>query len=200
MQTIFIRNIPGMTEKLQQAVIGIAGCGGLGSNVAVSLVRAGIKKLILCDFDVVEVSNLNRQHFYQSDIGKVKSHALAEHLRNINPEVELEVHNLKLTAESAVEIFKSVDILIEAFDRAESKKWLIESWCRHYSHKPIICGSGLAGYGKFETLKIRKAGNIYLCGDEISDMSIGLCAPRVAIVAAMQANKAIEILIENITV
>jgi len=196
MQEIFIRNVPNMTEKLNQATIGIAGCGGLGSNIAVSLVRSGIGKLILADFDKVEASNLNRQHFYQSDIGKNKTEALAMHLKNINPAVDLEIHQTKLTAESAMEIFSSVDIMIEAFDRAESKKWLIESWCKNFPKKPIICGSGLADYGKFDLLKIRKAGNIYLCGDETSDMSIGLCAARVAIVSAMQANLAIEILMK----
>lgn len=197
MQEIFTRNVACMTERLKKAVIGIAGCGGLGSNIAVSLVRAGIGKLILCDFDVVEVSNLNRQHFYLSDVGKNKSEALAGHLKNINPDVELEVHNLKLTADSLIDIFGCSDILMEAFDRAESKKWLIEGWCRHFPKKAVIAGSGLASYGKFESLKIRKAGNIYLCGDETSDMSMGLCAARVAIVAAMQANVAIEILMGN---
>ena len=196
MEDIFIRNVPGMTEILQKATIGIAGCGGLGSNIAVPLVRSGVGKLILCGFDIVEASNLNRQHFYQSDIGKVKAEALAAHLKNINPAVELEIHNIKLTPQSAVQIFQEAEILMEAFDRAESKRWLIESWCRHYPQKPIICGSGLAGYGSFETLKIRRAGNLYLCGDEVSDMSMGLCAARVTLVAAMQANLAIEILLK----
>jgi len=197
MQEIFVRNVPGMTEKLQKAVIGIAGCGGLGSNIAVALTRAGVGKLILCDFDIVEASNLNRQHFFQSDIGKIKSEALAVHLKNINPVIELEVYTQKLTAETAVQIFGTTDILMEAFDRAESKKWLIESWCTHFPQKPVIAGSGLADYGKFDLLKIRKAGRIYLCGDESSDMSIGLCAPRVMIVAAMQANLAVEIIMDN---
>jgi len=197
MQEIFVRNVPDMTEKLQKAVIGIAGCGGLGSNIAVALTRAGVGKLILCDFDVVEASNLNRQHFFQSDIGKIKSEALAVHLKYINPAIELEVYTQKLTAESAVQIFGTTDILMEAFDRAESKKWLIESWYTHFPQKPIICGSGLAGYGKFDLLKIRNAGRIYLCGDESSDMSMGLCAPRVMIVAAMQANLAVEIIMDN---
>lgn len=197
MQEIFIRNVPGMTEKLQKAVVGIAGCGGLGSNIAVALTRAGVGKLILCDFDVVEASNLNRQHFFQSDVGKIKSEALAAYLKSINPAIELEVYAQKLTAETAVQIFGHADILMEAFDRAESKKWLIESWCSHFISKPIICGSGLAGYGKFDLLKIRKAGNIYLCGDEVSDMSMGLSAPRVMIVSAMQANLAVEIIMDN---
>jgi len=145
----------------------------------------------------VEASNLNRQHFFQSDIGKIKSEALAVHLKNINPAIKLEVYNQQLTAETAVQIFGNVDILMEAFDRAESKKWLIESWCTHFPQKPVIAGSGLAGYGKFALLKIRKAGNIYICGDETSDMCMGLCAPRVMIVAVMQANLAVEIIMET---
>ena len=191
---IFSRNVPGTTEILQKATVAIAGCGGLGSNAAVSLVRAGVGCLILADFDVVEVSNLNRQYFFQSDIGKPKVEALAGHLRNINPQVQLVLHKVELTPELISNIFAEADLLIEAFDKAENKHWLIESWCTAFPKRPIIVGSGLSGCGSTETLKVHKSGNIYFCGDETTDMSLGLCAPRVAIVANMQANIAVELL------
>jgi sulfur carrier protein ThiS adenylyltransferase len=195
MDSIFDRNVPGTTEKLMTATIGIAGCGGLGSNVAVALARAGVGRLILVDHDRVEPSNLNRQHYFQSDIGKVKVEALAEHLKNINPAIALELHDIELEPEQVAGIFAEADLLIEALDRAESKRWLIEAWCKSFPDRHIVCGSGLSGCGSTETLKVHSAGFIHMCGDEETDMSLGLCAARVGIVANMQANVAIEILI-----
>ena len=194
---IFTRNVPGTTEILQKSCIGIAGCGGLGSNAAVSLVRAGIGTLILVDFDTVEKSNLNRQFFFQSDTGKKKVEALSVHLKAINPDINLITHPCEITPQNVSVLFGSADLLIEAFDKAERKKWLIESWCRSFPDKPVVCGNGLSGLGKFDDLKVTKIGNIYFCGDGKSDMSMGLCSARVAIVANMEANIAIEILVNK---
>ena len=194
MDSIFDRNVPGTTEKLATATVGIAGCGGLGSNAAVALARAGVGRLILVDHDRVELSNLNRQHYFQSDIGKVKVEALAEHLRSINPAIALELHDIELAPGHVTEVFAGADLLIEAFDKAEDKRWLIESWCKAFPDRHIVCGSGLSGCGSTETLKVHSAGYIHMCGDEETDMSLGLCAARVGIVANMQANVAIEIL------
>ncbi len=195
--SIFERNVPGTTERLRDAAIGIAGCGGLGSNAAVALARAGVGKLILADPDRVEISNLNRQHYFRPDIGKVKVEALAGHLRAINPDIDLVLHELELTPGNTPEIFREADILIEAFDRAESKRWLIETWCRAFPDRPIVCGSGLSGIGNTNALRVHSAGRIHFCGDEESDMSMGLCAARVGAVANMQANVAIELLMKR---
>jgi sulfur carrier protein ThiS adenylyltransferase len=195
--SIFERNVPGTTERLRGTTVGIAGCGGLGSNAAVALARAGVGRLILADPDRVEISNLNRQHYFRSDVGRVKVEALAEHLRAINPEIELVLHELELIPRNAPEVFGQADILIEAFDRAESKRWLIETWCRAFPDRPIVCGSGLSGIGKTNELRVHSAGQIYICGDEESDMSMGLCAARVGAVANMQANVAIELLMKR---
>jgi sulfur carrier protein ThiS adenylyltransferase len=192
--SIFTRNVPGMTECLQRATIGIAGCGGLGSNAAVALTRAGIGRLILADPDFVEASNLNRQHFFQADIGRAKVDALADQLRAIQPAITLVTHRLELTPANVPGIFGDAGLLIEAFDRAENKHWLIEAWCRAFPQRPIVVASGLAGCGRTNELRVRSSGNIHVCGDGESDMSLGLCAARVAIVANMQANVAIELL------
>jgi sulfur carrier protein ThiS adenylyltransferase len=194
---MFDRNVPGMTERLERAVVGIAGCGGLGSNAAIALVRAGVGRLILVDGDVVEASNLNRQQFVQGDIGRRKVEALAGHLRAIQPAVTVESHAVTLTAENTPTLFRDAEILIEAFDRAEAKHWLISAWCRAYPDRPIVVASGLAGYGRTQDLTVRSAGCIHICGDESSDMREGLCAPRVGIVACMQANVAIELLMRT---
>jgi sulfur carrier protein ThiS adenylyltransferase len=191
MKEIFARNVAGSTEFFRHKTIGIAGCGGLGSNAAVALVRAGIGKLILADFDMVEHSNLNRQYYFLSDVGKLKVEALTIHLKNINPEIEIICHTEKLSHETVPAIFCDVDILIEAFDVAESKKWLIETWCYHFPDKAIICASGLAGIGETEKLKIHRAGNLIICGDETTQSDMGLCSARVAIAANMQANEAL---------
>ena len=197
MPKLFERNVPGTLEILQKSTVGIAGCGGLGSNAAVALVRAGIGKLIIADHDVVEESNLNRQYFFQSDIGKKKVEALAGHLKGINPEMTLDLIDNKINDSDIAQIFKEAGILIEAFDRAESKAWLIESWCSAFPKRPIVCASGLSGIGNTEDLKVRNAGNIYIVGDGETDMSIGMCSARVAIAANMQANIAIELLVKG---
>ena len=198
-QKLFERNVPGSLEILQKSTAGIAGCGGLGSNAAVSLVRAGIGKLIIADHDVVEESNLNRQYYFQSDIGRKKVEALADHVKAINPDITLEVTDKQISASDIAEIFKEADILIEAFDRAESKAWLIESWCIAFPNRPVVCASGLSGIGKTEDLRVRNAGNVYIVGDGETDMSMGLCSARVAIAANMQANIAIELLVKGKT-
>jgi sulfur carrier protein ThiS adenylyltransferase len=177
--------------------VAVAGCGGIGSNVAVALTRAGIGRLILADFDHVELSNLNRQHFFLSDVGKPKIDALAAHLKAIHPEIDLVLHGTEVTAGNVVELFSGAAVMIEAFDRAENKAMLIESWCKHFPMRPVICASGISGYGDTEGLKVRRAGRIIVCGDETTDMSAGLVSARVAIVAAIQANEAIEYLFEN---
>lgn len=198
-QKLFERNVPGTLEILQKSTVGIAGCGGLGSNAAVSLVRAGIGKLIIADHDVVEESNLNRQYYFQPDTGKKKVEALADHLKAINPEIRLKVIDKQIHASDISGIFKDAEILIEAFDRAESKAWLIESWCIAFPRRPIVCASGLSGIGKTEDLTVRNAGTIYIVGDGETDMSMGLCSARVAIAANMQANIAIELLVKGKT-
>jgi len=196
-EDIYARNVPGLRDILVRKTVAVAGCGGLGSNAAVALVRAGIGRLIIADFDKVEASNLNRQYFFQQDIGKEKTAALAAHLLAINPSLDLHNHFLKLTPQNSIKLFKDADLLIEAFDKAESKAWLIEAWCTHFPQRPIIIASGLSGYGATEALTIKRAGNIIICGDETTDMSMGLVSARVALVANMQANEAIRLLFEN---
>jgi len=192
--SIFMRNVPDTTEKFKMATVGVAGCGGLGSNAAVALVRAGVGSLILADFDFVEISNLNRQHFFLQDVGRLKVEALADHLRNINPVIQLDVTARKLVPADVPQLFKQADILIEAFDKAEEKQWLIETWCNAFPNRPIVIGSGLSGVGDTASLKIRKSGQMYICGDEKTDMSQGLSSARVGIVANMEANTALELL------
>ncbi|MGE5340773.1 MAG: sulfur carrier protein ThiS adenylyltransferase ThiF [Candidatus Omnitrophota bacterium] len=196
-EKIFERNVPGVRDVLSQKTVAIAGCGGSGSNAAVALVRAGIGKLIIADFDVVEISNLNRQYYFIDDIGKRKVEALSNHLLKINPTLTLETHCIELTKENMSGLFHAADLLIEAFDRAESKAWLIETWCGLFPEKPVVCASGISGFGNSNSLKAMRAGNLIVCGDQETDMSMGLTASRVIMAASMQANEAIELLMKK---
>lgn len=193
----FSKHDPKILPIIRKATVGIAGAGGLGSNVAVSLARVGIGKLIIADFDTIEASNLNRQQYFIEQIGKPKVKALLENLKKINPFSEYQIHHIKLNEKNIPIIFKDVDILVEAFDKAEMKKMLIETWLSEFPEKPIIAASGLAGYGMNELIHTKKLDNLYICGDEITKLknNISPMAPRVGIVANMQANLVLEMLL-----
>ncbi len=182
---------------LKRKKIGIAGCGGLGSNCAVALARTGIGKLILADFDVVRKSNLNRQYYFTDQLGQKKVFALEDNIYFINPRVKIEAHDVKLDTAAIVKIFKNCDVIIEAFDDAEMKQMIIETVLEQLPDKPIISGIGMAGFGNSNSIKTEQHGNLYICGDQKTEVSEEMppLAPRVGIVAMMQANKAIEILL-----
>ncbi len=193
------RNPPGSAEKLKNKKAGVAGAGGLGSNIAGALVRAGVKNLVIADFDTIELSNLNRQQFFHDQIGRVKVEALKENLLRINPFVKIEALCEMVDAGNAARIFGDCDILIEAFDRASAKVMLVEAWMKAFPEKYIVIGSGLSGYGMTETINVSAHGRLIICGDQRTESSPenGLIASRVLIVAAMQANAAVEILLNG---
>lgn len=191
------RNAPQLKGKLEKAVVGIAGCGGLGSNVAIALARIGIGKLILVDFDVVEPTNLNRQQYYIDDIGKRKVDALEEKLKMINPFLQIEKHYKKLNGINVKIIFKNVHIVVEAFDKVSEKAMLVKAFTLNsFKKKYLVTASGLAGYSAANTIKTKKLSkNIFVCGDNKADFLIeGVMAPRVMIAAGHQANKVVEII------
>ncbi|MBF0501269.1 MAG: sulfur carrier protein ThiS adenylyltransferase ThiF [Candidatus Riflebacteria bacterium] len=194
---ISARHTPGIMSKLKKATIGIAGCGGLGSTSAISLARIGIGRLIIVDFDVVEPSNLNRQQFFIDQIGRPKVEALRETIARINPAISVVAHAVKLDATNIPTIFRSVDVLVEAFDRADQKAMLVETVSRTLPGLPLILGLGMAGWGGNDILKTRHLENWHICGDSNTEAaaSVGLMAPRVGIVANMQANQVMEVLL-----
>lgn len=198
-QDYFCERDPIAFPRWQKAVVGIAGAGGLGSNAAIMLARAGVGKLIIADFDVVSVSNLNRQAFNLDQIGEPKVEALAANIRRLNPFIELEIHRCRLSPENITGIYSEAKILIEAFDKADQKQMLIETWFSQYPSKPIICASGLAGYGRSTEIRIERQNGLYIVGDQSSELQDGISpiAPRVMIVAAMQANLCLELLVRT---
>mgnify|MGYP002629107241 CR=1 FL=1 len=186
-------------EKLKDKIVGIAGCGGLGSNCAVALARVGVGKLIIVDFDIIEESNLNRQYFFHSQIGKKKVFCLKENIQLINPNIIVQSHDIKLDTVSILELFKDCDVIVEAFDKAEMKKMIVETIAERLSKIPLVIGLGMAGWGDSNMIHTRQANNLFICGDETKEVSDDLppLAPRVGIVANMQANIVLEILLKN---
>lgn len=184
-------------ERLKQFCIGIAGAGGLGSNAAVALARAGVKKLIIVDFDRVEESNLNRQYFFADQIGAPKVEALKENILRIYADVDLKTHFVKVTQDNFKELFGDCDLVIEAFDKAEEKIMLVEAMMQNFPEKPLIVGSGMAGWGKSGEIRMEQTGNIIICGDFVSEVDAAHppMSPRVGMVANMQANEALRILL-----
>ncbi|ABR50316.1 thiamine biosynthesis protein ThiF [Alkaliphilus metalliredigens QYMF] len=192
------RHTPGVHKKIKKASIGIAGLGGLGSNIAVSLARMGIGKLLLVDFDVVEPSNLNRQQYFIRHIGMLKTEALQQLIHEINPFVEVEVINIYLDQTNIEDCFKNMDVIVEAFDNPTSKSTLVNTVLEKMKEKPMVAASGMAGYFSNNSIKTKRiTKKFYLIGDGVSAAKpgCGLMAPRVAIAANHQANTVVRILL-----
>ena len=189
-----------LQQAFSSATVAICGLGGLGSNIAISLARAGIGKLILIDFDRVDISNLHRQQYKADQIGMYKTDALADNLREIAPYIELEAHTERITEEIAVTLLKDADIICEAFDDAECKAMLTNTVLTEMRDKYLVAASGMAGLYDANRIKTRKVtSKFYLCGDEKSDVAegIGLVSSRVMVCAAHQAHTVLRILANN---
>ena len=184
-------------DHLSRFRVGIAGAGGLGSNCAVALARCGIGTLVISDFDIIEPANLNRQYYFVNQVGMFKTVALKENIARINPDTTVIAHTEKLNESNIPEIFDGCDVVVEAFDRDEMKEMLAGTIQTRMAGIPLIIGSGLAGWGKNDSIRVRKIDDtLYVCGDEstTTDADGPAMAPRVGIVANMQANTVIEIL------
>lgn len=189
-------------EKLSESRVAVAGLGGLGSNTAVFLARAGIGHLHLIDFDKVDITNLNRQHYFISHLGRYKTEALKEQLLQINPWLDIETSCEVVREENVLRLFQNEDIICEAFDCPENKAMLVNGCLELFPEKILVCASGMAGWGRSNDIITRQVGrNFYLCGDETSGIENGegLIAPRVALCAAHEANLIIELILKNCT-
>ncbi len=189
-----------LQNKFLNAVVAVCGLGGLGSNIAISLARAGIGKLILIDFDRVDISNLHRQQYFVSQLGMYKTDALCKTLEKIAPFTEICTYTDRITEDNLILLLQEADIICEAFDRAEEKAMLCEGVLVHLPEKYLVSASGMAGIGSANAIQTRRVSRrFYLCGDGISDVgeTIGLVAPRVMLCAAHQAHTVLRILAEE---
>ena len=189
-----------LQQAFSSATVAVCGLGGLGSNIAIALARAGIGKLILIDFDRVDITNLHRQQYKAEQIGMYKTVALAENLKEITPYISLEIHTERITEDNAVTLLQDADIICEAFDDAECKAMLTNTVLTELPDKYLVAASGMAGLHDANSIKTRKVtSKFYLCGDEKSDVAdgIGLVSSRVMICAAHQAHTVLRILANN---
>ncbi len=187
-------------RKFAQASVAICGLGGLGSNIAIMLARAGIGKLHLIDFDKVDISNLNRQQYAVSQLGMDKTQALADTLKAIAPYCEVVTDTARITEQNIKELLDAETIICEAFDKAEEKAMLVNGVLEHMPEKYLVSGSGMAGFDSANSITTRKVTkHFYLCGDGVSNIEdgIGLVSPRVMTCAAHQAHMVLRILMEE---
>jgi len=191
------RHTPAVHNKLKEGKVAVAGLGGLGSNISVMLAQAGVGKLLLVDFDVVELSNLNRQHYDLTHLGMLKTDALKKQIEKINPFIETETGTLKVTEENVMTVFNGYPIVCEAFDNPQYKAMLVNALLAQ-GGQTIVAASGMAGFDSANTIKTRQRfKNLYVCGDFKTPVQegSGLMAPRVAVCAAHQANMVLRLLL-----
>ena len=184
-------------KRISSSTVAICGLGGLGSNIAIALARASIGKLILIDFDKVDITNMHRQQYKVNQIGMNKTKALQNILKEINPYLETEIHNVYLDENNAKDILSDADIICEAFDSAEAKANIVNFVLSKMPEKYIVVASGMAGLGSANSIRTRKISkHFYLCGDEVSDVKdgIGLVSSRVMLCAAHQAHTVLRII------
>lgn len=192
------RHSPNIYEKIKGSTVGIAGLGGLGSNIAVMLARIGVGRLVIADFDIVEPSNLNRQSYYIKHLGLPKTEALKEQIKEINPFVNVTSHFIKINENNIADIFSKCNIICEAFDNPVCKAELTNYVLEFMTDKYLVAASGMAGYSSSNLIKTkRRTKRLYICGDFESEAEIGngLMSPRVNICAAHQANMVLRLIL-----
>lgn len=186
-----------LVDKLQASVVGICGLGGLGSNIAISLARAGVGKLIIIDFDKVDVTNLHRQQYKANQVGLYKAQALYDNLKEISPYIEVEKHIAKIDETNISDLLSAADVICEAFDGAEQKAMLTNYVLENMNDKYYVAASGMAGLDTANSITTRRImDKFYLCGDGKSDVNddIGLVSSRVMLCAAHEAHAVVRIL------
>lgn len=187
-------------EKLAGASVAVAGLGGLGSNIAVNLARSGVGHLLLIDFDDVDVTNLNRQMYMIPHLGMPKTEAMRDILSQINPWLDVRTRQVKITAENARDLLADWPIVCEAFDRPDQKAMLVGTLLAQCPECVIVSGNGMAGFGDANLIRTQqKLRRLYVCGDGTTESApgAGLMAPRVAVCAGHQANKVLQLILEE---
>lgn len=196
-EALSIRHGEDLQNKISAARVAVCGLGGLGSNIAIALARAGVGHLHLIDFDRVDLTNLNRQQYAVGQLGQYKTDALRETLSLVSPYCDVTCDTIKVTEENLPDLLKTEDYICEAFDRAEAKAMLVSGVLEHFPEKYLVAGSGLAGLGSANTIQTRRVSQrFYLCGDGTSDSSVGLglVASRVLVCAAHEANMILRLI------
>lgn len=196
-EALNIRHGEDLQNKISAARVAVCGLGGLGSNIAIALARAGVGHLHLIDFDRVDLTNLNRQQYAVGQLGQYKTDALRETLSLVSPYCDVTCDTVRVTDENLPDLLRNEDYICEAFDRAEAKAMLVSGVLEHFPEKYLVAASGLAGLGSANTIQTRRVSQrFYLCGDGTSDSSVGLglVASRVLVCAAHEANMILRLI------
>lgn len=186
-------------EKLADARVGIAGAGGLGSNCAMMLARSGVGHFVLVDDDVVDASNLNRQHFFPQHLGVAKVDALAEQMLALSDTIDVQVLQQRLTVQNVQDAFASCSIVVEAVDLASTKSLIIQELLE--ADKTVVAASGMAGWDGDAMHKKTFGSRLIVVGDFLNEVATAQetvstpqiyalppLAPRVIMAASMQAD------------
>ena len=196
-EALNIRHGEDLQNKISAARVAVCGLGGLGSNIAIALARAGVGHLHLIDFDRVDLTNLNRQQYAVGQLGQYKTDALRETLSLVSPYCDVTCDTVRVTDENLPDLLRNEGYICEAFDRAEAKAMLVSGVLEHFPEKYLVAASGLAGLGSANTIQTRRVSQrFYLCGDGTSDSSVGLglVASRVLVCAAHEANMILRLI------
>ena len=188
--------LPRDVEALRAARVGVAGAGGLGSNAVLMLARSGVEHFLLIDDDVVDASNLNRQQFWPRHLGRPKVEALAELVRELNPDARVETCRLRIDAANVDELVARCPLWLEAMDGAADKRLLVEKVM--LSGRRIASASGMGGFGG-KPMQKRVLGNLVLVGDFETDiLEYPPLAPRVTEAAALLADAMLEFILTGV--
>lgn len=189
-----------LQKKFSEGTVAVCGLGGLGSNIALHLARAGVGHIHLIDFDKVDISNLNRQQYFPDQLGRYKADALTETLKKVAPYCDITSRVVKLDSDNIKDLLAPYTIICEAFDKADQKAMLVNEVLERFPEKFMVSGSGMAGISSSNEIVTRKIGRrFYLCGDGRNDVAdgLGLISARVAVCAAHQAHMVLRILAEE---
>lgn len=183
--------------KFEAARVAVCGLGGLGSNVAIALARAGVGRLHLIDFDRVEPSNLNRQQYAAAQVGLPKAEALRANIAAVNPFCDVVAETVRVTEANLAALLAEDDVVCEAFDRAEAKAMLVSGVLEAFPNKPVVAASGMSGLASANAISTRRvAKRLYVCGDGETDSGdgLGLYGARVLVCAAHQATMILRLI------
>src|SRR5215210_7024011 len=187
-------------EKLRNSKVCVVGIGGIGNPVVTQLTAMGVGKIRIVDRDVVEISNLHRQHLYtEQDIGKVKVEAAIEHLKRRNTDVEIEALPISITTHTAENIVKGFDVVIDALDSIDARYALNDACIKQ--HIPLIYAGALGMLGSVCTILPNQSACLRCIFPALSEDDMPTCSTEgvhpsiLYLVGGIQVSEAIKILL-----
>jgi adenylyltransferase/sulfurtransferase len=187
-------------EKLRSAKICVVGTGGIGNPVVTQLAAMGVGNLKIVDRDVVELSNLHRQHLYnESDLGRVKVEVAAEQLKKLNPQVEVEAVPVSITKYTAENVVRGMDVIIDALDSVDAR-YALNDACIKYN-VPFIYGGALGMLGSVCTILPNKSACLRCMFPALTEEDMPTCSTEgvhpsiLYLVAGAQVSEAVRIVL-----